>query len=170
MTTPARHEALLLEQHRKLSLHYLSGHGLDWYAQVISRPLFYLISLNFAFYLVGGLPNMGGTYDAIFLPLIFLVEIVVFAWLGWKVAWQMSWKTLPRGMKFFSCSFAGALLGMGLGIAMTIFKVFWFRELWTITNIITEGPIRMIEGLVIATLSGAITLLVVRNHQRQGKY
>jgi hypothetical protein len=159
---------LLLETYSKFSLHYLTGHNLEWYFRIIARPFFYLVALNIAFYLVGGLPTLEQAYDNVFLPLIFIIELVTYAWVGWKVAYVASWKTLPHRMRIYAAGMAGGITGISLGITLSLFKVFWFRQLWTIFNIVTEPSFRLIEGLLVALAAGLVTLLIVGYRQRHG--
>ena len=152
----------LLEEHSKLSTHYLTGHDLEWYFRIIGKPILYLTTLNIAFYLISGLPNLNEAYEAVFIPIIFITELITYGWLGWKVAYKASWKTILTSMKIASAGLAGGLTAVFLGVAMSLFKLFWFRDTWTFFNIITEPTIRLLEGIVVAGLAGLITIVIIK--------
>lgn len=155
-------EVLLLETHSKFSLHYLTGHSLEWYFRLIGRSLFYLLALNAAFYMVGSIPVFTAAYDYVFIPILFIIELIVYVWIGGHVARLSSIKTLPLQMKVFTCAASGALVGVVLGIFKALFQLFWFRELWTFYALVNEPVIRGLIGLILAGLVGYLTLLLMR--------
>ena len=158
---------LLLEEHSKFSIHYLTGHNLEWYFGVIGKPVLYLATLNIAFHFINGLPNLNVAYEAIFIPIIFITEIITYGWLGWKVALKASWKTILTSMKIASAALAGGLTALFLGVIMSLFKIFWFREIWTFLNIVTEPTIRLLEGLIVAGIAGLITTALIKYKKRR---
>lgn len=156
----------LLESHRRWSLHYLTGHDLEWYAKILSRPILYLAVLNITFHLVGGFPGLEQTFNDVFLPLLFFVEIATYIWVGLLVTRATAKKNLSQGMQWMSGVAAGAFTGIAVAIFMALFKIFWYREFWTIINIVTEPAIRLLEGLFISGLASGISLGLkkINNH------
>jgi hypothetical protein len=82
----------------------------------------------------------------------------------------LSWKTILPSMKIASAALAGGLTALFLGIVMSLFKIFWFRDTWTFFNIVTEPTIRLLEGIVVAGLVGLITLAIARRKKRRSDF
>ena len=153
---------LLLETHSKWSLHYLTGHNLEWYFRFIGRAIFYLAVINLLLSIMSGFPSLNDIYAVVLVPLIFIIELLVYGWLGWKAIKLASQKTLLNTMKFMTSAVSGAIAGFLLGLFMVLFKIFWFREAWTFFNIVTEPVISMFEGFVVAGLVVGLALLIFK--------
>lgn len=153
---PQPHQ-LLLETHSKWSLHYLTGHKLQWFVPFVAKPVLYLAILHIAVTLVGKLPGLTHVYNEVFEPIAFLIEVGVFVWLGSHVMQQTRTKSLPRGMNAMTALVAGGLAGIFLGIILALFRIFWYQADWTFLNIFIEPPFKALEGAIITLISGVIS-------------
>jgi len=157
-----KQEVKLLEKHSKLSLHYWTGHSFEWYLRVSLKPLIYLTIVNMVVTAFGTHATTSQVTSAVFIPLVFLAEIITYGWLGASVYIHSGTKTLPLGMRWATAMISGAITGLGVGLMMTFFRIFWYREFWTFLNIITEPAIRLIEGLVVAGLMAFLTAVALK--------
>ncbi len=149
---------LLLETHSKWSLHYLTGHKLQWFVPFVAKPVLYLATLNIVIVLVGKLPSISSAYNQVFIPVAFIIEVATFIWLGWYVMNATKQKSLPLGMNTTTAFISGLLTGIFLGIILALFRIFWFQEQWTFLNLYLEPAIRALEGGVITLISGLVSI------------
>ena len=89
-----------------------------------------------------------------FLPaIIYLISFSLMSWLVVRQAprQESSWR--PLAMRLFANSFFAGLI-VGFGVAF--FKLFWYHQLWTVFNLITEPLITALIGLIIVGVGGWI--------------
>lgn len=82
---------------------------------------------------------------------VYLIGFVLMTWLIIRQAPRQedSWKGLA-GRLFANAFFAGMISGF----LVAVFKLFWYYELWTVFNLITEPLITGFIGLIITGVLG----------------
>lgn len=146
-------KAQIKEDERKNKFDYASQKKIrpklswGWYINVIKRPVLYLVAIEFLVYFFSLITLLESFLLNIVLPLVFILDIIIFGWLIIKVKKilkQNTWSAVK------ACILAGALVGL----ARAIFKIIWINEPWTILNIMVEpitiGIIAGIVGVVIS--------------------
>ena len=119
---------------------------LGWYLKIIKKPVLILAALEIGVYglsLFAGLKNLMLDF---FDPLLLIVDLVVFGWIFARVKKKDRSMWWPAAVSVF-------LAGFSLGLIVSIFKFFWFREYWTVFNLIIEP---VFTGLI----AGAVGLIV----------
>jgi len=75
-------------------------------------------------------------------------EVIIFAYAGFRIAWQSgSYRLAARN---------GAIIGFFLGIIIAIFKILWFYQLWTVFNLLTEPIEYLLLGLIVSGLVASL--------------
>ena len=127
-----------IEQYKKFK-------DLEWYWKLIKKPVLILFGLQAIIYVLSFFSVLKLLMVGFFDPLLLLVDFVFFGWLVAEVKLKYKenlWQTVVTVF----------LAGFTLGILVSILKFFWFREYWTIFNLIAEpvfmGIIAVVVGLV----------------------
>jgi len=118
---------------------------LEWYWKLIKKPILILFGLQVSVYILSLVPGLKLLMVGVFDPLLLLVDFVFFGWIVAEVK-------LKNNENLWQALVTVFLGGFTLGILVSILKFFWFREYWTIFNLIAEpvfmGLIAVIVGLV----------------------
>ncbi|MFH1890906.1 MAG: hypothetical protein ABIJ91_05090 [Candidatus Kuenenbacteria bacterium] len=118
---------------------------IGWYINAVKKWVIFLAGLEILVYILSLINSLNSLMMDIIDPLLLLFDFVIFGIITWRVK-RKAKETLWQGI--VTCFFAG----FGIGLIMSIFKIFWIREFWAIFYIITE-PVFM--GLV----AGAVGLI-----------
>jgi hypothetical protein len=162
MAEKVKPDRVLLGTYNKFSLHYLTGHSLEWYLRFILRPVIYLVIANIIIIALGSHPSAYLLVESVLALLVFLAELIVYGWLAVRAVTVTFNKTLPPLMRWVTATLAGGLTGLGVGVVMSLFKIFWYRAGWTFFNIVTEPSLRLIEGLLVAGIVSVFALTILR--------
>ncbi len=125
---------------------------IGWYVELVKKWVIFLAALEILVYILALIKSINLLMMEVVDPLLLIVDFFVFGYLMWRVK-RKEKETMWQGA--ITCFFAG----FGLGLIMSIFKVFWVREFWTIFNLITE-PVFM--GLVAGGVGLIIGLFIKR--------
>jgi len=124
--------------------------GFGWYVNVVKRPVVYLAGIEFLIYFFSLILIIKPFLLNIVLPLVFVLDIIVFGWLTARVLRK-------HRQGFWAGVKAVVLAGILVGMARAVFKVIWINEVWTMFNVLTEpivtGGIAGIVGLVVGFIA-----------------
>ena len=124
--------------------------GFGWYVNVVKRPVVYLAGIEFLIYFFSLILIIKPFLLNIVLPLVFVLDIIVFGWLMARVLRK-------HRQGFWTGVKAVVLAGILVGMARAVFKVIWINEAWTMFNVLTEpivtGGIAGIVGLVVGFIA-----------------
>ncbi len=124
---------------------------LDWYWQVIKKPVIILAGLEILVYGLSLFSELKLMMSEVFDPILLLVDFVFFGWIVWQVR-------IKKGETFWQGIVTVFLAGFALGLVMSIFKALWFREYWAIFNLITQpvfmGLVAVVIGLLVSIAIG----------------
>lgn len=114
-------------------------------------PSFYVRKARFAV-LLGGLLhvavfayNLSGIYP-------WLLKILIPLFLGGYVF-------IRRQLTIPATATTGAFVGLGLGLLAAVIEISWYRQLWTVFNLVSEPLISLLVGFFAA---GAIAVVFAR--------
>ncbi|MDP2586387.1 MAG: hypothetical protein Q8P32_01285 [Candidatus Komeilibacteria bacterium] len=120
------------------------GKSLRWYKEVAAWPMFILLLLEI------GLRVMQTKYFITIEPEIF-TSLINFSRLSAFVYLTVSGvkRYLANKKQILTAAVLGGLLA---GVILGLFQLFWYRDLWTVFNLIGQPLLLAAEGLVISWL------------------
>jgi len=124
---------------------------LEWYWRVIKKSVLILFSLQIVIYILSLFSSLKLLMIGVFDPLLLIVDFIFWRWLVAEIKLKYKENLWQSSITMF-------LAGFSLGVLVSIFKFFWFREYWTIFNLIAE-PVFM--GIV-AIFVGLISWLFIK--------
>jgi len=113
----------------------------SWYLSIIQRVVIYLIAVEILIYIFSLINILNLFLLNIILPLVLILDIIVFAWLTVNVQRKHE-KSFWIALR--ACILAGLLVGLLRGF----FKFFWINEPWTVINIFIEPIVTLIFALI----------------------
>ena len=122
-------------------------HKFGWYFQQIKSPLFFLVIVEICIYFFSIIQSIEGFLLGIVLPLIIILDIIVFGWLTKKIIRDL------RQSKFTAINTV-IFLGFFTGLIRAVFIAIWIGEQWTFVNIIIEPIITGLLALVVGFVVG----------------
>ena len=127
---------------------------LEWYWRLIKKSVLILFSLQVVVYILSLFSGLKLLMMGVFDPLLLIVDFIFWGWLVAEI--KLKYKE-----NLWQVSVTMFLAGFSLGVLVSIFKFFWFREYWTIFNLIAE-PVFM--G-IIAVFVGLVSWLFIRKNK-----
>ncbi|MBU4481925.1 hypothetical protein KKC16_00515 [Patescibacteria group bacterium] len=114
---------------------------------VVQRVVIYLVSVEILIYLFSLINILNSFLLNIILPLVLILDIIVFAWLTFfvKRKYEKNYWIAVR-----TCVLAGLIVGLLRGF----FKFFWINEPWTIVNIFVEPLVTILFALATSLVTG----------------
>lgn len=73
---------------------------------------------------------------------------------------------MRRRVSLASAAVAGATAGLFMGLLTAIVEVAWYRQLWTVFNLIAEPLASGLIGLVAGWLAGIVVIRLARRERR----
>ena len=125
---------------------------LGWYLLRVKKWVILLTIANILVYVLQIFDALYQLMVNVAEPLLLIVDFIVFGMIAVKVKRKDKeglWQAIVTPF----------IAGFFLGLAVSIFKVFWYRQFWTINNLIIEP---MFMGLLAATIGLVVGLFVKR--------
>ncbi len=118
---------------------------LEWYWQLIKKPVLILFGLQLIVYILSLFSSLELLMLDVFNPLLLIIDFLFWGWLVAEIKLKYKENLWQASVTMF-------LAGFFLGVLVSIFKFFWFREYWTIFNLIAEpvfmGMLAIFVGLI----------------------
>lgn len=116
-----------------------------WYINNLKRPLLYLFGIEILIYFFSAIPAAQSYLLEVILPLVVILDIIVFVWLAVKVA-----KQAQRDAVLILRTVVW--LGIAVGVCRAIFKVVWINQLWTLVDVVVEPVVMGALALVVSII------------------